>query len=142
MVVAEANKSPYEEPSDAVLAHYGIKGMRWGKRKGGDSSSSKSSSTTSNKEPESTDYSNAKKHSERAKASGTKSLSNKELQDVVTRMNLEQQYSKLNGGPKKSRGQDYVKKMMADNAKQIAGQYAQKGVKLGVEYAIKAAKNR
>lgn len=139
MVVAEENyKLSYEKPSDVVLAHYGVAGMKWGKRKGGSSSSSSSSKSSS--EPESTDYSNAKKHSERAKTSGTKALSNKELQDVVTRMNLEQQYSKLSSNPKKSSGQEFVKKLLVDNGKQIAGQYAQKAIKSGLEYAISSAK--
>lgn len=124
------------EPSAAVLAHYGIPGMRWGKRKGGDSSSSSNSAP---KGPVSADAANAKKHGTKAKISGTDALSNKELQDVVTRMNLEQQYSKLNTKTTNT-GKDMVKKILADNAKQLAGQYAQKGIKLGLEYAVSAAK--
>lgn len=122
------------EPSDVVLAHYGVAGMKWGKR-----SSSGGSSSSKPKEPVSADAANAEKHATRAKTSGTKALSNKELQDVVTRMNLEQQYSKLNSNTKAS-GQDMVKKILADNAKQLAGQYAKKGIELGIQAAISAAK--
>lgn len=133
MVVAAEIRN--DGPSDAVLAHYGIKGMRWGKRSGGESSSSDSAP----KAPISTDAANAKKHGAKAKTSGTDSLSNKELQDVVTRMNLEQQYSKLNTKTT-SNGRNVVKKIMADNAKQIASQYARKGVEMGIQYAISSAK--
>lgn len=125
----------YTPPSDTVLAHYGVKGMRWGKRKGGNSSSSNNSP----KSPVSDDAADAKKHSIKAKTSGTDALSNKELQAVVTRMNLEQQYSKLNTKTT-NHGKDMVKKLLADNAKQLASQYAQKGIKLGLEYAISSTK--
>ncbi|HEY6020092.1 MAG TPA: hypothetical protein VIY48_09365, partial [Candidatus Paceibacterota bacterium] len=46
---------------------------------------------------------------------GTKALSNKELQDLVTRMNLEQQYSTLTGKQKKStlnKGQETAKSIL------------------------------
>lgn len=71
-------------PASNFLAHYGVKGMKWGKRK-------KSSS-----EPSSDDASKAADLKVRAKKSGTSVLTNQELQTLVTRMNLEQQYSRLN----------------------------------------------
>lgn len=131
----DQTRTNYNRPSDAVLAHYGIPGMKWGKRKGGDSSSSKDSAP---KGPVSTDAANAKKFSSKAKTSGTDSLSNKELQDVVTRMNLEQQYSKLNG-QSVAKGQSATKKILSDNAKTLAGQYVRKGMEYGIATAAAAA---
>lgn len=66
-----------------VLAHYGVKGMRWGVRR-------KSSSPS-----DSDDAKRAAASKARIKRGNTGPLSNKELQDLVTRMNLEQQYSRL-----------------------------------------------
>lgn len=70
---------------DRALAHYGVKGMKWGVRK-----SRKSSG------PVSEDARVARKAQAKLKKTGVKSLSNKELQSVINRMNLERQYSTLN----------------------------------------------
>jgi hypothetical protein len=73
-----------KQSTDAVddfLEHYGKLGMKWGVRK-------KSS-------PRSDDASRALDYKIRAKSGGSKTLSNKELRDLVERMNLEQQYSTL-----------------------------------------------
>jgi hypothetical protein len=78
------------DPAEEFLAHYGKRGMKWGVR-----NSSRSSSGGAPKPPKSHDATNVEASLAKMKAGGTKSLSNKELQDVVTRMNLEQQYSRL-----------------------------------------------
>jgi hypothetical protein len=97
---------------DDVLAHYGVKGMRWGVRKSDDSGGS-----GGGKKPEpSADFENVKSHKKTIKSGGTKALSNKELQEVVNRMNLEQQYVTLKKKEttplkqKLDRGTDYLKK--------------------------------
>lgn len=69
---------------DDTLAHFGIKGMKWGVRR---------SSTQGGSSSE--DHDNAAAAKAKASKGGAKALSNKELQDLVTRINLEQQYSKL-----------------------------------------------
>ena len=68
-----------------VLEHFGVKGMRWGVKK------SESHSSGGGSE----DHNNATAAAGKAKKGGVKSLSNKELQDMITRMNLEQQYVRL-----------------------------------------------
>ena len=102
-------------PSDAVLRHYGIKGMRWGVRRkegadgrvqrsdaikgrdGGRISVSESGEyTTSRGNPVSADAVIARARQEKAKNQGSDSLSTKELQELVNRMNLEKQYDGLN----------------------------------------------
>lgn len=90
---------------DDVLAHYGVKGMKWGVRK----------SRSAPRGPASEDHARASAAKAKAKShGGTHALSNKELQDIVNRMNLEQQYSRLN--PKKNpvkSGERYVKEALA-----------------------------
>ena len=68
---------------DEVFAHFGIKGMHWGVRR------SRTQIDASD------DHNNAAAAKQKAKKGGTKALSNKELQDLVNRMNLEQQLSRL-----------------------------------------------
>ena len=95
--VMDADENPDElKQSEGVdlsdfLAHHGVLGMKWGHRKGSSSESSKSSSSSH----VSTDYAKAEAHKQTVKEHGTKALSNKELQDLVTRMNLEQQHRNL-----------------------------------------------
>ena len=67
-----------------ILAHHGVKGQKWGVRRKRPSL------------PASEDAQRAGQIQTKVKAGGTKSLSNKELQDLITRMNLEQQFSRLN----------------------------------------------
>jgi hypothetical protein len=72
------------------LEHFGIKGMKWGVRRKNPSSS-----------PTSDDASKAKETLKIVKKHGTSAVSNKDLQDLVTRMNLEQNYARLTGTEKK-----------------------------------------
>jgi hypothetical protein len=65
---------------DAVLAHFGISGMRWGRRK----SSFKTTRTKSNN---SSDHDKA----QALKAKGMKALSNDQINTLLKRLNLEKQ---------------------------------------------------
>lgn len=90
------------------LEHFGVKGMKWGQRK-----SDRSTSTADSSD----DAKIAREAAVTAKTKGLSALSNKELQTLVTRMNLEQQYSTLNGNQsnikKIKNGQDKVKTVLA-----------------------------
>jgi hypothetical protein len=93
------------------LAHYGVKGMRWGQSK----------RTTVAREAVSDDAAKVSNTHSRVKAQkSTKMLSNKELQDAITRMNLEQQYSKMTGGldkTTKEKAKAYVSDLLDHAAK-------------------------
>lgn len=91
------------DAQDTALAHYGVKGMRWGVRRsreelgyadGADSSSSGSSSKsgTSSSSGTSTDAEDADALSIKAYKNGIESLSNQELQTLTMRNNAERQY--------------------------------------------------
>lgn len=75
------------------LQHYGIRGMKWGRRRPEGPDGRVQSSSMS---PTSEDSARASQYREKAKTHGTSSLSNQELQTVITRDNLLQQYARLN----------------------------------------------
>lgn len=128
MVSGEVSMS---DKIDDVLSHFGIKGMHWGVKK----------SSTPMHSP-STDHASATAAKAKAKKGGTKTLSNKELQDLITRMNLEQQYSRLVPPSGKSRllkagakfagdiligvGKSQVTKLANDQATQLVGSFLKK----------------
>lgn len=85
----EGEMSMSEEVTQ-FLAHFGVKGMKWGDRK-----STSKATKSGGSDHSSDDHANASAAKAKAKKTGVKSLSNKELQDMITRMNLEQQYVKL-----------------------------------------------
>lgn len=113
---AEATHSGFaivDEP-DLILEHFGRKGMKWGEHIFGDSKSDSAEPVAAAKTPRSSaDAARATKISTKA-SSGTHTLSNAELKDLVTRMNLEQQYSKLNTEPEQAKktkdGKNFVEK--------------------------------
>jgi hypothetical protein len=118
---------------EEALAHFGIKGMKWGVRKsrGGDGAS----------HPSSSDADRAAELKQRVKSHGTKSLSNEELQHLVTRLNLVKQHGQLN--PKQvSFGEHFVHetlKIGSSVAKQQATVYAGKYAAAGIERLVEKA---
>lgn len=94
---------------EQVLAHFGVKGMKWGIRRREETSKVPDGETVPiQKKPGTKVYADGGKKvpahddaiktaisKQKAKNSTTDSLSTKELQELVNRMNLEQQYAKL-----------------------------------------------
>lgn len=70
-----------------ILAHYGVKGMRWGVRR------KNPSGEASKKEEKSEDY----KRSRELKARPVSSMSNKELKELNNRLQLEKTYKEVTG---------------------------------------------
>lgn len=110
------------------LAHYGVKGMRWGKtlksniaeRTGSTvvvkTKAGKRVKTVGGAKREaSEDAMKTAAYKQVAKKSTTDALSTKQLQEMVTRMNLEQQYTKLqNGDPSAKRATKFVNKLLGN----------------------------
>lgn len=129
---------------DDFIEHFGVKGMKWGRRK-----AEKATVTTSSSSPKprmSEDARTASNAKNKMAKSGIDALSNKELQGLVNRMNLEQQYSRLTTEQpaKVHAGKKFAQDLVANTAKnavqEVAKNYAKKGVELAVKAAINYAK--
>ena len=83
----QSNSNSNQSPE---LYHFGVKGMRWGVRKASPSGSATKSYKSSR------DYNAANRLRRKAKGSGTKSLTNKEMKMLNTRLELEKKYNQLN----------------------------------------------
>lgn len=94
-----------EQEIDDFLAHYGVKGMKWGKRK---QSKYKPGATKEAKRVAAIQ--------KKAKAGGTKALTTKELQAYNQRMDLERRYSQLQPSGKLQKGQKKVAAILAAGA--------------------------
>lgn len=93
-----------------VLAHYGIRGMHWGVRR------SRKQIDNAPEPDDAPEHTRAQTLHTTAKSHGTRKLSNKELQDLTQRLNLEQQYTRLTtsekGKSSVSKGAGWVGKRM------------------------------
>lgn len=131
------------------LSHFGIKGMRWGVRRESTSTSkeptpvsvvTKSGSskiTTKGGErlPASEDAKKAAVAYQKLKKSGVSSLDTREMQVLVTRLNLEQQLSKLTE-PQKSKFQKSAENAMNQAMGKAMSQLANQGVNLLMKQAM------
>lgn len=102
----------HSETLDEVLAHHGIKGMKWGVRRKNPSG-----------EPPSEDAAKANASRAKAKTSSTDVLSDEELRKLVNRMNLEQQYADLTAKSNNrnativDHGKSWIKEALRESAK-------------------------
>lgn len=107
---------------DDILAHYGVKGMKWGVRKDRKSSSgpgpiarrraklaeNKAQKQADRALPASEDAVKAKEARRKARNASTDVLSNQELQHLVNRLNLEKRFAELTD-PTKESGESFIK---------------------------------
>ena len=127
------------EDVDEFLAHYGVKGMKWGVRRNR-SAVEVSVKATPGRRVKARGGENQSAHEDAIRAatykrvatkSTTDALSTKQLQEVVNRMNLEQQYNRLRPTNMSDLGKDFARKMAAENSNQAAD-FLTKGVDAGV----------
>lgn len=100
---------------DGTLEHFGIRGMKWGRRK---------SRTASNAEDTRSDDHKKKIVLKRKKLSD---LSNEELKTLNTRLQLERQYKDLTKQDL-SPGKQFVRDLFTNSAKQTANNYVSKNM--------------
>lgn len=108
-----------------TLEHYGVKGMKWGTRR------SKRELAKAREQAKSDDYKTAEGAKAKATEKGLSSLSNKELETLNRRLNLEQQYVQLTtkeSSRKKSAGKKYAQDLLLDVGNQQAKQYLNRQV--------------
>jgi len=158
--MAEVGMSSMSREEADELLHYGVKGMKWGKRMGDARSSLAARNaaarapkevvvTTSNvkgkaqiqtkkgqNQPAHQDAITAKAHAQKRSKSGINSMSNKELQELASRMSLEQRVQNLSP-TKVSFGKKAVDYIMANP--QESTMVAKEGQKI-VTTAIRMAK--
>jgi 2'-5' RNA ligase len=91
-----------------ALQHYGVKGMRWGRRK------SEGNSAVSD------DAARATAAAEKAKKEGPAALSNKEMRDLVTRMQLESQLKNVTPSTRTQKGAKFATNLLVNTGKRQA----------------------
>lgn len=132
-----------------VLAHYGVLGMHWGVRKGRGlptavvlgNKKGRVSAKGGENQPAHDDAKIAAKSKRVAKKSSTDALSTEELQHLVNRMNLEQQYAKLSTQTKpKNAGSKLAGEVVQSIAKQQATKYGNDKVAQVLSNAAKKKK--
>jgi 2'-5' RNA ligase len=138
--------------AEEVLEHYGVKGMKWGAHKGSSSSvPAGTTRVTQNKKgqlvgqggrkiPPHSDAINKVHVQTAAKGSGLHALSNKDIQDAVTRMNLEQQFVRLSPQSKKQKAKKFVAETLLGIGKQQISQAANNAASQQVASVLSKAK--
>lgn len=109
------------------LTHYGVLGMKWGRRKDRRSSSSAPIRTSADH-----------KTKVRLKKKRVSEMSNEELRQLNNRLQLERQYADLNKASVAS-GKKVVTDILTNAAKQTVTTYAAKYMSKALESAIKKA---
>lgn len=123
---------------DAFLAHHGIKGMRWGHRKGASSSDSGSTRVGGARRVviKSPDATRARETAETIRQhKTTDAVSNEDLQHLVRRLNLEKQFSQLSeeSASAGKKALDDALSIGGNAAKNTAQNLATKGLTKGIE---------
>lgn len=129
--LAEVAMSSHAERGREFLEHFGVKGMKWGVRRNrpmaavttesrvnaGVRGKTKVKAKGGVAHPASPDAVKAASLKQKHKKSGAAALSNNELRELATRLQLEQQVKVLNAQSKSS-GKKFVKETLADTGKQ------------------------
>lgn len=108
-----------------TLAHWGVKGMKWGVRR---YQNADGSLTPAGKKRYG-DYEPSDK------------LDDAELRRRINRMQMESQYAQLTA-PKKSAGRKFVEDVLLNAGKQVATQYTAKYMTKGIDAFVKKASKK
>jgi hypothetical protein len=117
--------------SENYLAHYGVLGMKWGVRR---SEAQLAKARLKSSQDDHEDYKKARSKTD------VESMSDKELKDSISRLQMERQYSQLTQ-KRVSAGQKFVTGVLIGAATSIASEYTNKYMRKGLQYlGGKAAK--
>lgn len=130
-----------------VLAHYGVKGMKWGVRRKRPSGPSAVTVRTAAgrrvktsggaRQPASDDAVRAATIRQVAKKSSTDALSNKDLQILVQRLNLERQYDSLRPRSIGEQASKFISDTLVSVGKEQTSRYARDAVSNQIADALK-----
>lgn len=112
MATTETGKASVE----SILKHYGVPGMKWGRRR---SRAALDKAASKDDTPDSPEHTRSRELKTVAVTRGIRKLSNKDLQDLTQRLNLEQQYSKLMTPPD-SKTKSKGRQILADKLKEYS----------------------
>lgn len=114
------------DQTEEFLKHFGIPGMKWGRRRGRSSGRGFVSS-----EPDG-------QGEIRSTRANTVHLSNSQLQTRIARLRLENDYSNLTK-PAPKAGQKFINSVLSDSGKKVASKYASEYAIKGVDKMIASA---
>lgn len=129
-----------------VLVHYGIKGMKWGVRRKNPTPTTAATTTTPGRKVKATGGTGQKASSDAveaarlrqiAKKSTTDSLSNKELQALVQRLNLERQYDSLRPRSTGEQAKKFVTDLLVSVGKEESSKYARSQISGQISEVLK-----
>ena len=122
------DEKTFTEKYNHELYHYGVLGMKWGVRRNRKSASSSTPNTNiKRKRVPSEDHLQA----QQLKKKKLYEMSNKELETLTRRMQLEQNYKNLNR-QQISKGQKFVTDILTEVGKETAKNIVKNGVKTGM----------
>lgn len=148
---------------EEFLEHFGIKGMRWGVRRDSTTPSTKApekpktptpvvvaqpkgtsklKTSGGDRQPASDEAVKAAALSQKLRKSGVNSLTNREMQDLVTRLNLEQQMARLTPPDTKTRLKKNATQILTKAGTQALQQAANQGAQFLMKQALENLKKR
>lgn len=115
----------WSEQGERFLEHYGVKGMKWGViRDRGAAGARQAAGKVKEAYKPSQDAIRAQQYMTRAKLGGVRNLDNREMQQVINRMNLERQYKELYGERQwHNAGVKWAKNFVEDVLKDVASSW-------------------
>lgn len=148
---------------EEFLEHFGVKGMRWGVRRESTTPSTKApekpktptpvvvsqqkgtsklKTSGGTRQPASDEAVRAAALSQKLRKSGVNSLSNREMQDLVSRLNLEQQMNRLTPVDTKTRLKRNATQILTKAGTQALQQAANQGAQFLMKQAIENLKTK
>lgn len=110
--------------SNEELMHYGVLGMRWGVRRSKPSSGGSRSGSRKGRTDDASDPKKTAKAESKPKKRTVKDLSDAELREKISRLELEKRYKDLakSNAPAESAGKKFVKEVLTNSGKNVATQ--------------------